>query len=148
MLDYAFLYALEGTPYAPAPEEWFNRESPVWTSDMPLLPPMVIQAQACTDAGLGNLARRSAGLSAIGRMSSWWGAYALLGETYDPYFAYPMGTLFMRAYTGPTDPGHMGILTPRGILHATPDQGVVLEPEIDHSWTVAVHPLYWLTRAS
>lgn len=144
MLDYEFLYALEGTPYASPPDVWLNVESPVWTTERLLLSPEVIRHQACTNAGLGNLARRSAGLCAIGRMASWWGAYALFGDLYRPGTLYPAGTLLLRAYRGEDDPGHLGILTPRGVLHCVPGRGVVLEPE-DDSWELVVRPEDWLT---
>ena len=144
MLDYTFLYALEGAPYGTSNVHWFNAEAPFWTSDLPLLHPDVIREAGCNNAGVGNLARRSAGLCAIGRMPSWWGAYALFGEIYDEDALYPMGTLFLRAYRGEDDPGHLGILTPRGVLHSTPETGVILEPE-GAEWEMIVLPEHWLT---
>ena len=146
MLDYAFLYALEGTPFGDRTDRWFNAESPFWTSDLPLLHASVIREHSCNNAGVGNLARRSAGLSAIGRMASWWGAYALFGDLYRHDTLYPMGTLFLRAYRGEEDPGHLGILTPRGVLHSVPDRGVVLEPESD-IWEMVILPGVWLATS-
>lgn len=146
MLDYAFLYALEGTPYGGDQGPWFNVRAPYWTSGLPLLHPDIIREQGCNNAGVGNLARRSAGLCAIGRMSSWWGAYALSGELYKPGTIYPMGTLFLQAYRGEDDTGHLGILTPRGVLHSTPERGVVFEPETN-LWELAVLPRDWLTTS-
>ncbi len=147
MLDYTFLYALEGARYGNPASAWFNVESPYWTSDLPLLPPEVLQERGCNNAGLGNLARRSAGLSALGSMSSWWGAYALLGETYKPHRLYPAGTLLLRAPTGKEDPGHLGIVTPRGVLHSTSEGGVAYDVWNTEPWTVAVDPDIWLTTS-
>jgi hypothetical protein len=146
MLDYTFLYALEGGIYGDPQAPWFNSESPYWTRDLPLVHPDIVKTTGCNNAGLGNLARRSVGLCAIGRMSSWWGAYSLFGELYNPGTLYPMGTLLLRAYRGEDDPGHLGILTPRGVLHSTPEHGVVLEPETD-LWEMAVLPQDWLTSS-
>lgn len=143
MLDYTYLYALEGSPYGSHTGEWFNVQAPFWTSNDPLPYP---GRDTYNNAGVGNLARRSAGLPAIGRMASWWGAYALSGELYRHGTLYPMGTLFLRAYRGEEDPGHLGILTPRGVIQSTPDMGVGLGPEED-VWELVVLPEVWLTSS-
>lgn len=143
MLDYEFLYALEGAPHAVQTGHWSITEGPHWAID--LFPSAaLVHREGCTNAGVGNLARRSAGLCPIGSESSWWGAYALSGILYRAGTNYPMGTLFLRAYRGEDDPGNLGILTPRGILHSTSDRGVVLEPETS-MWEMVVLPEHWLT---
>lgn len=147
MLDYAFLYALEGAPHAVQTDHWSTTVGPHWGAASMVPSVTGVRTMGCTNAGIGNLARRSAGLGAIGSLGSWWGAFALNGELYTPGTLYPMGTLFLRAYRGENDPGHLGILTPRGVLHSVPDLGVILEPETD-LWELVVRPEDWLTSSN
>lgn len=143
MLDYTFLYSLEGAPHGVATGHWSTTVGPHWGAPSFLPSTALVHHTGCTNAGVGNLARRSAGLSSIGSMGSWWGAFALSGDLYRSGTLYPMGTLFLRAYRGEDDPGHLGILTPRGVVHSTPERGVVFEPESD-DWEMVVLPEQWL----
>ena len=136
MLDYQFLYALEGAPFG----------TTHWTGDRAFPSLRDIDREGSSNAGVGNLARRSIGLCAIGTMSSWWGAYALDGHLYRHGTLYPVGTLLLRAYRGEDDPGHLGILTPRGVIQSTPEGGVGLGPE-EESWELVVYHADWLTSS-
>lgn len=146
MIDYEFLYALEGAPHGVQTGHWSTTIGPHWGAASMVPSVTGVRTMGCTSAGVGNLARRSAGLSAIGSESSWWGAFALVGDLYKPGTLYPMGTLFLRAYRGEEDPGHLGILTPRGVVHSTPEHGVIFEPETNH-WEMVVLPKDWLTTS-